>query len=50
MKIMSDIRNNAESSIDDYSNEEDLYDAYKSESMNNDQRTCHARQNRNRSS
>ena len=30
MKIMSDIRNNAESSIDDYSNEEDLYDAYKS--------------------
>ena len=50
MKIMSDIRNNAESSIDEDSKEEDLYDAYKSESMNKDQRNCHARQNRNWSS
>ena len=46
MKIMSDIRNNAKSSYDDYSNEEDLYDAYKLESMNNDQRNCHARRDR----
>ena len=46
MKVMSDIRNNAKSSIDDNSNEEDLYDAYKLESMNKDQRNCHARQNR----